>query len=96
MAYEDESCTRLVASIIIDTLTPVIERTGVDSSCFTMNSYHFAARSVPERTLWLRAISNVKVKLRHAVMPTSELELRCYRNAVEEEIPKLPVPSHSV
>jgi hypothetical protein len=24
--------------------------------------------------LWLRAISNVKVKLRHAMMPTSELE----------------------
>lgn len=32
--------------------------------------------SVAEKTLWLRAISNVKVKLRHASMPTSDLELR--------------------
>ncbi|CAK9022673.1 Uncharacterized protein SCF082_LOCUS15893 [Durusdinium trenchii] len=91
MAYEDDSCRCLVASLSIDAASVVTERMGVDSSCFTLNGYHFAARSVAEKVFWLRAISNIKVKLRHAMLPTTAEELKYYRLAVEEEILKLPV-----
>ena len=92
MAYEDDTCTCLLANLIIDPDTKIVERLGVDSSCFTLNEHHFAARTVAEKTLWIRAISNIKVKLRHALLPTSDLELKCYRNAVEEQIAYLPSP----
>ena len=54
-------------SLTIDAICSVTERLGVDCSCFSINDYHFAARSVAEKQLWLRAISNLKVKLRHAM-----------------------------
>ena len=93
LAYQDESCKCLVASLTIDATSVVTERMGVDSSCFTLNGYHFAARSVAEKSFWLRAISNVKVKLRHAMLPTTEEELKTYRIAIQEEILKLRVLS---
>ncbi|CAJ1365193.1 unnamed protein product [Effrenium voratum] len=89
-AYEDDSCATVVVSVTIDSITTVTERMGVDCSCFTLNDYHFAARSVAEKVLWLRAIGNVKVKLRHALMPTTDLELRYYRLAIQEQIRRLP------
>ncbi|CAE6973623.1 unnamed protein product [Symbiodinium natans] len=90
IAYEDHSCTALVARVAIDSISHISERLGVDCSCFTLNDQNFAARSVAEKNLWLRAISNVKVKLRHAIMPTSNLEMRHYRAAIEEQATKLP------
>ncbi|CAE7762687.1 unnamed protein product [Symbiodinium pilosum] len=90
IAYEDHSCTALVARLSIDSICHISERLGVDCSCFTLNDQNFAARSVAEKNLWLRAISNVKVKLRHAIMPTSNQEMRHYRAAIEEQASKLP------
>ncbi|OLP91141.1 hypothetical protein AK812_SmicGene27181 [Symbiodinium microadriaticum] len=90
IAYEDHSCSALVARLTIDSICHISERLGVDCSCFTLNDQNFAARSVAEKTLWLRAISNVKVKLRHAIMPTSNLEMRHYRAAIAEQAAKLP------
>eukprot|EP00438_Fugacium_kawagutii_P004622 Skav229013 [mRNA] locus=scaffold127:451993:453258:- [translate_table: standard] len=92
MAYEDDSCTCLLTTLIIDCDTRITERLGVDSSCFTLNEHHFSARTVAEKTCWIRAISNIKVKLRHASLPTSDLELSYYRSAVEEHIACLPSP----
>ena len=92
MAYEDDSCTCLLANLIIDSDTRITERLGVDSSCFTLNEHHFAARTVAEKLFWIRAISNIKVKLRHAFLPTSDVELRCYRDAVQAEVANLPTP----
>ena len=34
MAYEDDTCTCLLANLIIDPDTKIVERLGVDSSCF--------------------------------------------------------------
>lgn len=92
MAYEDDSCTCLLANLIIDSDTRITERLGVDSGCFTLNEHHFAARTVAEKLFWIRAISNIKVKLRHAFLPTSDVELRCYRDAVQAEVANLPTP----
>lgn len=94
--YSDETCQALLVRLKIDAVTTVTERMGVDCSCFTLSDHHFAARTVAEKALWLRAISNVKVKLRHAIMPTSDLELRYYRIAVDEQISKLPSTNASM
>ena len=40
--------------------------------------------------LWLRAISNVKVKLRHLAATPTPTELRFYRSAVRDQINSLP------
>lgn len=82
LAYEDDTCEAQVVQINIDANTCVSERVGVDCSCFSFDNYHFTTRTCSEKMLWLRAISNVKVKLRHrAPNPTME-ELRHYRFSV--------------
>eukprot|EP00440_Ansanella_granifera_P055377 gb/GFBE01060031.1/.p1 GENE.gb/GFBE01060031.1/~~gb/GFBE01060031.1/.p1 ORF type:complete len:422 (+),score=31.15 gb/GFBE01060031.1/:1-1266(+) len=94
-AYEDDSCTVQVVHISIDTNTCVSERIGVDCSCFGLGNHHFSTRSCAEKMLWLRAISNVKVKLRHWAEAPTPLELRHYRSAVRDQINSLPPPSES-
>lgn len=92
-AYEDEHCDVQVLHLSIDSQTCVSERIGVDCSCFSVGDHHFSTRSSAEKMLWLRAISNVKVKLRHKFPqsgnPTGS-DLRHYRAAVFEHIRKLP------
>lgn len=39
------------------------EKVGVSCTCFCINGHDFSARTIAERKLWLRAISNIKVKL---------------------------------
>merc|ERR1719188_2082944 len=62
------------------------EKIGINCSCFSIEDHQFSTRSPAERTLWLRAISNLKVKLQNrAPTPTME-ELRSYRLAIKEHI----------
>lgn len=84
IAYEDESCETRIVSMGIGVDTVVSERIGVNCSCFSFEGYHFTARSVEEKLLWLRAISNVKVKLRHKAPSATAVELRHYRHAILE------------
>eukprot|EP00929_Paragymnodinium_shiwhaense_P002670 TRINITY_DN10297_c0_g2_i1.p1 TRINITY_DN10297_c0_g2~~TRINITY_DN10297_c0_g2_i1.p1 ORF type:complete len:538 (-),score=52.23 TRINITY_DN10297_c0_g2_i1:21-1634(-) len=91
-AYEDEYCDTQVVRLGIDMHTCVSERVGVDCSCFSFDGYHFTTRSCGEKLLWLRAISNVKVKLRHrAPNPTLE-ELRSYRESILEYVGSMLPP----
>eukprot|EP00927_Polykrikos_kofoidii_P062047 TRINITY_DN56870_c0_g1_i1.p1 TRINITY_DN56870_c0_g1~~TRINITY_DN56870_c0_g1_i1.p1 ORF type:complete len:603 (-),score=91.44 TRINITY_DN56870_c0_g1_i1:38-1846(-) len=83
-AYEDETCDTQVVRANILSDTCVTERVGVDCGCFSLDGYHFAARTCSEKIFWLRAISNVKVKIRHeSPNPTPE-ELAQYRAAIRE------------
>merc|ERR1711879_235629 len=72
--------------IIITVGTICCEKMGVSCGCFCIDGYQFCTRTCAERKLWLRAISNVKVKLQNrAPSPTGE-ELRQYRSAIKEHI----------
>lgn len=84
VAYEDEYCETRVMRLELDMHTCVSERVGVDCSCFSFDGYHFAARTCAEKMLWLRALSNVKVKLRHRAPNPVPNDLEHYRNAVKE------------
>lgn len=82
--YEDECCDTRVMRVAMGVHTCISERVGIDCSCFSVDGHHFAARSCAEKGFWLRAVSNVKVKLRHRAENPSALELQHYRYSVAE------------
>jgi len=84
--YENELCQRLVMDIRVTVGTICCEKVGVNCSCFCIDGHQFSTRTCAERRLWLRAISNIKVKLQNrAPTPTTE-DIRHYRSAIEEHI----------
>eukprot|EP00929_Paragymnodinium_shiwhaense_P086307 TRINITY_DN46828_c0_g2_i1.p1 TRINITY_DN46828_c0_g2~~TRINITY_DN46828_c0_g2_i1.p1 ORF type:complete len:1017 (+),score=179.37 TRINITY_DN46828_c0_g2_i1:192-3242(+) len=86
VAYEDEFCDSRLLNIQMTMHTGVSERVGVDCSCFIIDAHHFSARSSAEKVLWLRAISNVKVKIRHCVPNPTFEELTNYRESIRESV----------
>lgn len=88
-AYEDEYCDVQVIRLSVDKDTCVSERVGIDCSCFSLGGHHFNSRSCSEKMLWLRAISNVKVKLRHRALNPTPTDLKHYRAAVLEYVANL-------
>eukprot|EP00929_Paragymnodinium_shiwhaense_P019644 TRINITY_DN13323_c0_g2_i2.p1 TRINITY_DN13323_c0_g2~~TRINITY_DN13323_c0_g2_i2.p1 ORF type:complete len:429 (+),score=83.16 TRINITY_DN13323_c0_g2_i2:193-1479(+) len=89
VAYENVFCQTQVLKIRIQQDSSVSERVGVDCSCFAVTNYSFTARSCAEKMLWLRAISNVKVKLRHTEGNPTQEDLEQYRLAISESVLKL-------
>merc|ERR1719330_1400932 len=89
-AYEDDCCDVQIVHLSIDMHTCVSERVGIDCSCFSLGDHHFSTRSCTEKMLWLRAISNVKVKLRHWASNPSETDLKHYRSSIREHARNLP------
>mmetsp|Transcript_34658 Transcript_34658/g.79363 ORF Transcript_34658/g.79363 Transcript_34658/m.79363 type:complete len:495 (-) Transcript_34658:40-1524(-) len=83
-AYVDESCAVQVISINIKVITGVSEVVGIDCSCFSIDGRHFSARTCAEKMLWLRAISNLKVKLQHHAATPSPDDLTHYRAAIRD------------
>lgn len=84
--YENELCQVLVMDIFINERSTCCEKVGISCSCFSVEDHLFSTRTLAERKLWLRAISNVKVKLQNrAPSPTLE-ELKQYRYAIKEHI----------
>lgn len=83
-AYTDEICEVRVMHIPIGVHTCVSDRVGIDCSCFSVAGHHFSARTCTEKLLWLRAISNVKVKLRYDAKNPTAMELANYRAAIFE------------
>mmetsp|Transcript_14284 Transcript_14284/g.33752 ORF Transcript_14284/g.33752 Transcript_14284/m.33752 type:complete len:486 (+) Transcript_14284:142-1599(+) len=83
-AYVDDSCTVQVISINIKVITGVSEVVGIDCSCFSIDGRHFSARTCAEKMLWLRAISNLKVKLQHHAATPSPSDLTHYRSAIRD------------
>jgi len=84
--YENEFCQTPIMDIIISESSVCCDIVGINCSCFVVDSHHFAAQTPSERKLWLRALSNVKVKIQnHAPDPTPK-ELQYYRDSVREHI----------
>lgn len=93
--YRDEWCDREVASLSLSDSSTVSTRTGAHCNVFGIDHHRFCARNADEKDLWLRAVSNIKVKLMfEAPDPTAE-ELAIFRGAVEERIQELTNTSQS-
>eukprot|EP00929_Paragymnodinium_shiwhaense_P095312 TRINITY_DN5638_c0_g1_i1.p1 TRINITY_DN5638_c0_g1~~TRINITY_DN5638_c0_g1_i1.p1 ORF type:complete len:1015 (-),score=207.58 TRINITY_DN5638_c0_g1_i1:197-3241(-) len=92
VVYEDECCDSRLLHVSMGLGTTVSERVGVDCSCFIVDGNHFSARSAVEKMTWLRAISNVKVKLRHTTGNPSTEELQVYRDSIGQKLKELLPP----
>jgi len=90
--YKDQWCEQEVLSMSISDSSIVSTRKGAYCTVFGINDQLFCTRTEDERELWLRAVSNIKVKLMFdAPDPTAE-ELEVFRSAVSERIESLPPP----
>jgi len=84
--YENELCQTPVMDVYITERSICCEKIGINCSCFSIEDHQFSTRSLSERKLWLRAISNLKVKLQNrAPTPDSE-EIRNYRVAIRDHL----------
>jgi len=86
MLYEDESCQVLLFELLITERSCCCEKVGINCSCFSIEDHQFSSRTLSERRLWLRAISNLKVKLQNRAPSPSEEELQHYRLAIQEHV----------
>lgn len=82
--YENELCKGPIMEICITEHSICCEKVGVNCSCFCIEEHQFATRTISERKLWLRAISNVKVKLQNRAPPPSLEEVEHYREAIRD------------
>ncbi|CAK9096382.1 unnamed protein product [Durusdinium trenchii] len=82
--YEDETCAHQLSEMYVTERSICCEKIGINCSCFSVEEHQFSARSLAERKLWLRAISNLKVKLQNGAPPPSEQEVCHYRAAIKE------------
>jgi len=84
--YENELCKEPLRAIYISERSSCCEKIGISCSCFTVEEHLFSARSIAERKLWLRAISNIKVKVQNKAPRPEEEELQQYRAAIREHV----------
>ena len=77
--YEDETCMKFLQQYIITERTNCQDKVGINCSCFTIDSHCFSCRTLQERRFWLRAISNVKVKLQNGAPEPTQNELAVFR-----------------
>lgn len=84
--YRDEWCDKEVFSMIILDSTTVSTRKGTYCTIFGLDQYRFCARTAEEKELWLRAVSNIKVKLMFEAPDPSPEELEIFRAAVQDRV----------
>lgn len=84
--YENELCELQVSAVRFSELTICCEKIGINCSCFTVEEHQFSTRTLAERKIWLRAISNLKVKLQNQAPNPTAQELLCYRAAIKEHV----------
>ncbi|CAK0904001.1 unnamed protein product, partial [Prorocentrum cordatum] len=83
--YENELCQVPVTDIYLTEQSLCCEKVGINCSCFCVEDDHqFSTRTLAERKLWLRAISNVKVKLQNKAPSPNEEERQHYREAIKD------------
>mmetsp|Transcript_37434 Transcript_37434/g.99500 ORF Transcript_37434/g.99500 Transcript_37434/m.99500 type:complete len:448 (-) Transcript_37434:175-1518(-) len=87
--YENEWCDQWADSVQLTELTVVSSRKGIHCSVLGIDSLRFCARTMEEKDLWLRAISNIKVKLLHEAPDPTSRDLDIFRAAVWERIEML-------
>merc|ERR1712032_1366971 len=87
--YEDEACQNTIMDILITEASVCCDVVGINCSCFIVDCHHFASQTPSERKLWLRALSNVKVKIQNRAPEPTDEELQHYRISIRENIAAL-------
>lgn len=89
--YENETCKVHVMDLYITERSICCEKLGINCSCFSIEDQQFTTLTLAERKVWLRAISNVKVKLQNQAPSPSPKELQSYRDAIKESLDSIKV-----
>mmetsp|Transcript_15124 Transcript_15124/g.33372 ORF Transcript_15124/g.33372 Transcript_15124/m.33372 type:complete len:410 (-) Transcript_15124:67-1296(-) len=84
--YEDEKCMTPILTIQLFDKSLCCEKVGINCSCFTVEDHDFSSCTMSERKLWLRAISNVKVKLQSKAPDPTPEELTHFRAAIRDYV----------
>lgn len=84
--YEDEDAEIPIMTIEVTGGTVSHALPGLNGTSFCLAGHTFASRTVAEQRLWLRAISNIKVKLRHSVGDPGPEDIMHFRNAIREKV----------
>merc|ERR1719507_1636466 len=87
--HKDEWCEQEVLSILLENTSTVSTRKGTYCTVFGVDHHRFCARTREEKELWLRAVSNIKVKLMFDAPDPTASELAIFRAAVGERIGEL-------
>lgn len=87
--YKDEWCDDEVACVVLCDASVVSTRKGAYCTVFGVDDHRFCTRTHEEKELWLRAISNIKVKLMFQAPDPTEEEISLFRSAVRERIDKM-------
>eukprot|EP00927_Polykrikos_kofoidii_P034159 TRINITY_DN289_c0_g2_i1.p1 TRINITY_DN289_c0_g2~~TRINITY_DN289_c0_g2_i1.p1 ORF type:complete len:503 (+),score=55.45 TRINITY_DN289_c0_g2_i1:82-1509(+) len=84
--YQDEWCEHEVDFIPITATSVVSTRKGGGCTVLAVDAHLFCARTWNDKELWLRAVSNVKVKLMFDAPEPTEDELNVFRSAVLQRV----------
>eukprot|EP00928_Gymnodinium_smaydae_P028376 TRINITY_DN21656_c0_g1_i2.p1 TRINITY_DN21656_c0_g1~~TRINITY_DN21656_c0_g1_i2.p1 ORF type:complete len:501 (+),score=102.31 TRINITY_DN21656_c0_g1_i2:1195-2697(+) len=95
LIYKDEWCEHEIATVFLKGSTVLGNRKGNGCCIFGVDNELFCARSEEEMQLWMRAVSNVKVKLMFQAPNPSPEDLSVYRQAVGEKLGELDFPQLS-
>lgn len=87
--YEHEKCENPLTDVHIHEGSRWWGIGGKNCSCFGVDEHSFASRTVSEQKLWLRAISNLKVKLHHLAPDPDPEQISYFRDAIKEQIDQL-------
>jgi len=87
--YHDEWCEQEVRSVQLADSSTVSTRKGAYCTVFGVDNHRFCARTREEKELWVRAVSNIKVKLMFDAPDPTDEELQIFRAAVNERIGEL-------
>lgn len=93
--YENDACKSPIMEIPIFESSVCCDVVGINCSCFVVEGHHFASQSSSERKLWLRALSNLKVKLQNKAPEPTQDELLHFRSAIRENIRTLQATQES-
>jgi len=87
--YENDGCETPITDIHVTEASVCCDVVGINCSCFIVDTHHFASQTPSERKLWLRALSNVKVKIQNRAPEPTDEELIDYRVSIREHIAAL-------
>jgi hypothetical protein len=93
--YENENCDCPIDEISISESSVCCDIVGINCSCFVVDTHHFASPTPSERKVWLRAISNIKVKIRNREPEPTMAAIIHYRDSIREHISQMEATADS-